>query len=101
MAAGTSQLIAGFIAAFLAGAGGAIFWDGQALEIDAAPQAEPSASHETHASQPAPVHAHEPAALDPDAAPAIEHEPPFDLEDGTRPTMDQAKQFTKKYSRFI
>ena len=104
MAAGTTQLVAGIVAAFLAGAGGALFWDGQALELDAKPtdttiSSEPAAP----TSEAAAAHAHHdgPEGFQPDGSPTITHKPPFDLESGSRPSLDQAKQFTKKYSRFI
>ncbi len=102
MAAGMTQAVAGLVAAFLAGAGGALFWDGQALEIDAGPSETITASSPSHSTEPAAqAHAHEPASFDPDAGPSIKHTPPFDLETGNRPSVDEAKQFGKKYSRFI
>lgn len=101
MAAGTSQIVAGIVAALVLGAGGVAFWDPDAAETGATAQESPSDSP-TSAPQTT-IQARSPSASpsNPDAMPPIEHDPPFDLEGGHRPSADEAKQFTKKYSRFI
>lgn len=43
----------------------------------------------------------EPRGFDPAVEPNLTREPPFPLEAGARPSLAEAKQFSKKYSRFV
>lgn len=104
MALGTVRFAVLFVTGALAGAAGFAAVDGgdaakpRTADLGTADHSEGESSAAPPAGLPDLL---SPRSFDASVEPNLTHVPPFDLEEGDRPTLAEAKEFAKKYSRFI